>query len=1427
MSVDLILDEILNLKEINPNYELETIIKKEITSEQFKNLAKFLSKTDYERIDEPEVLDINFYTNNKKDNLSIRYTITGLDDIRNYCRTERATNFIKLYKSKIEWPKETIAKLESSDAKFNRNAVFVDDYDYNYRINLKSEIKPNDNGRFIDKIAQDEDNELNNLVQRIGYENILKTFRFKKRTTFITSDKKFRIDMSIVKSSKKTNTPLGRMELLKTKTFKESNCLNEKEVYEVEVEYIGNNIDSTNKKVIKNELISITLLALANLFSKTNTIISNRVSSDVLNEYMATIKQMIIKSAEKQIEEVEQDIKNPYSLNNTVLGKTKEDIISSLKKTKDMAEKGRGWFKNKPSKYFYGPKPVSMNIENIQKNYPINILNGFSVTDKADGETCILFINNNGGIFLIDTNMNIYNVSHDTTKSKTNLFSTILIGEYISGDIPCFYCFDCYLVNSNDTRLLPLVSSDDINSRIKMANEVINKLNELSNLPVKLAVKKFLWNQSVFSLAKTIWDAKDSYPYRLDGIIYTPIDYPVGFEPNKIDWLLRIGSTWNYNLKWKPPQENTIDFLIKVEKERIDVDVEKGIFIERDKIKYRTELNGEKVEFQPYKTINLYCGFMVNVSGKACSGIIDGDVKTSTLGEEANKYKATPFTPTNPYNEKAYIAYIACDDEKNNNIFGIHDHQKILDNTIVEFAYDLTADANTDEERAFRWKPLRTRIEKTDAYYRAIREKVRLYNIYEKYRDLNVPKGYQWSKYERDELEQLNLLIRTYDLKEVGNKRDWSNYIYSTITARENKKRLQNIIESYLDMPVEINYGNNFRTANAIWRSIYFPITDEMITTGEGIPTENEADVLYYNRTDTLIGRDKSLTYPLQDFHNKYIKNHSLYEIVVQSLRLNRNDDIDIHLLDLACGKAGDLYKWNEKKIGNVVGVDLNQNNIENINDGACVRYMEFKKRMESFGQKDIPNVNFLVGDISLNIADGTAMRTSDSRNIQKKLWDDIYNTRGFDIISIQFALHYLFENEGKLDGLLKNISQNLRPGGFLIGTCFDGATIYNALKNKKMGQSISGSKDEKVIWKIKKMYENMGETIPIDSTSLGMSIEVYVQSINQSIREYLVSFEYLVNKLDEYHLELVNTNLFEDIYNKFRGELKHDLSVDEKRLSFMNRLFIFKKKSAEGISLYEAYQQIISLKSNPKFNLALSHALNQKKWGELQKLLDISGIIIDDFEELKKKLQKDWKEGVFKLEPLRKPKSVTALKEVIVEPSKEVIVEPSKKVVVEPSKEVIVEPSKEVVVEPSKEVIAEPSKEVIVEPSKEVVAEPSKEVIVEPSKEVVLEPSKEVVVKIKKTPKKTEVSKESIKEQPAVQLVDNSKKKWVDDFHTLSKNFGSLKTSSFDKKWLERWIKAINKEIDKYKSEFNENDKLNTYMSIINMINERIKNKK
>ena len=123
----------------------------------------------------------------------------------------------------------------------------------------------------------------------------------------------------------------------------------------------------------------------------------------------------------------------------------------------------------------------------------------------------------------------------------------------------------------------------------------------------------------------------------------------------------------------------------------------------------------------------------------------------------------------------------------------------------------------------------------------------------------------------------------------------------------------------------------------------------------------------------------------LRLFHN-WIKSEMLNNM---SNNIKESYD-EINILELAVGKANDLYKWSSINADNVVGIDIN-NDFINGKDGAYHRYNKFVKRAK-YSKKHVPKCKFYVYDLS-------------DPDTYDKLKTKIGKNK-FHIVSCQFALH-------------------------------------------------------------------------------------------------------------------------------------------------------------------------------------------------------------------------------------------------------------------------------------------------------------------------------------------------------------------------------------------------------------------------------------
>ena len=74
----------------------------------------------------------------------------------------------------------------------------------------------------------------------------------------------------------------------------------------------------------------------------------------------------------------------------------------------------------------------------------------------------------------------------------------------------------------------------------------------------------------------------------------------------------------------------------------------------------------------------------------------------------------------------------------------------------------------------------------------------------------------------------------------------------------------------------------------------------------------------------------------------------------------------------------------------------------------------------------------------------------------QEKGLSDIKEKIVFDLVSTQFAIHYMFESEQKLRAYLRNVTDRLEPGGYFIGTTIDSDELVYRVRT-------SGSPDNSI----------------------------------------------------------------------------------------------------------------------------------------------------------------------------------------------------------------------------------------------------------------------------------------------------------------------------------------------------------------------------
>ena len=185
--------------------------------------------------------------------------------------------------------------------------------------------------------------------------------------------------------------------------------------------------------------------------------------------------------------------------------------------------------------------------------------------------------------------------------------------------------------------------------------------------------------------------------------------------------------------------------------------------------------------------------------------------------------------------------------------------------------------------------------------------------------------------------------------------------------------------------------------------------------------------IIKYGKIQNFIISNKNSSIEnLRKFHN-YIK----LQLILQASHETKAKN----LLDIACGRGGDLNKWLRTNVKYVLAFDSHKesifNSIKKGNnfDGAIARFQNIK---QSYRNK-MPFINFK----HLDILDKSVLNKINS----------IDSNKIYDVVSCQFALHYFTKNDDNLNHVLNVISSKLKKDGLFIGTATDGDLINNILK--------------------------------------------------------------------------------------------------------------------------------------------------------------------------------------------------------------------------------------------------------------------------------------------------------------------------------------------------------------------------------------------
>lgn len=727
------------------NLELEAIIYG-IGSQYRLNYHNFvdtyqrlLADPDMAEVKPRDALNIYFEPTSKYSN--IRVTILGEGSIKNYC----STNSIKNIGYNVKF-------IKKENYFMGKKMGRVDINDYHVRLNLKTEEELDPDSPIIKELKAD-------------WNDLAKSFRRKQIHTFVTQIGMFRFDLSIVKRSNTVNEKMTIENVLKYnkqhlvvkprdvkesfyewwtdikkdksnkvdvalqpsfyKRIENSNVLTNPEHFEIEIELI---------KI--GEIPDLTALnqeggarKISNPRSQSNKRKSKDEEVDTVQNYIPD-KAKIMQVFNKFIERIGMVLQTVQGSNYIMSETDKLFVIKDYQKL----------INNYSNNLFKGPLPSTLELKHIKQytnreyqNPDLEtIRRDYLVTEKANGERCLLYIAKDNKVYMITRSGKGSQSVKYTGVSLLNHGQTLLDGEYITLDlkdntVSTFLYFDIYYFRGKDVRHLPLGYHErQTNTRQNIMLQLDQSIKDGDNLvsvdklnQFVMYKKKYLrgdisnmkglnpnssdndtmifesCNKLLSRMDKMFGGLLDNghlYSYETDGLIFSPANLGVGQNFKDDDIGIFGKKVWQKVYKWKPPRYNSIDFYVKMRRNIIDKEImdeyyngirHKHVFLQ---VSYHPEyhndyyaqrilnagINRPNIEqYINFEPINPFHGY-IDASGQLINDVQIASIPTNTDGDLLTL-----------------------------------DGEVIQEGNVIEFIYDV----NETEER-FKWKPLRIRENK-------------------------------------------------------------------------------------------------------------------------------------------------------------------------------------------------------------------------------------------------------------------------------------------------------------------------------------------------------------------------------------------------------------------------------------------------------------------------------------------------------------------------------------------------------------------------------------------------------------------------------------------------------------------------------------------------------------------------------------------
>lgn len=276
----------------------------------------------------------------------------------------------------------------------------------------------------------------------------------------------------------------------------------------------------------------------------------------------------------------------------------------------------------------------------------------------------------------------------------------------------------------------------------------------------------------------------------------------------------------------------------------------------------------------------------------------------------------------------------------------------------------------------------------------------------------------------------------------------------------------------------------------------------------DGKTYHSEVVAQHYNALEEkgLDERSKSRIVYMRNFHN-WIKSMLINEYLTKIKNRKKHNE-PLRVLDMCCGKGGDLLKWKKANITHLICCDIASVSLEQCKS----RYEDMKTRTSRERYpSNVYSIEYIAADCS--------------RVRLREKYKDV--TMKLDLVSCQFAFHYSFESLTQAECMIRNASECLQPGGYFIGTIPDANDL---IARARKSNSNSYGND---VYKVK--FDCNTNKPPFFGAKYNFHLDGVVDC-----PEFLVHFSTFIKLAKKYGLKLAKKEKFYEFYERIKYDGKN-----------------------------------------------------------------------------------------------------------------------------------------------------------------------------------------------------------------------------------------------------------------------------------------------